>query len=182
MTNSKDNYSDIPKNYREFYLSYTDNYEDSGFDREYVEWILALLKNQESTLGDYALDASALFDKDVQNNIGTIFENGIMVKKDINKAVYWYERAAEQGDDLALSNLADILRKGSQGYPKDLKRAFELYKRCGLPYAHYRVGEFYEHGWGTEKNIEEAKRYYRLAYKERHALAVKKLETFDFLH
>lgn len=105
-----------------------------------------------------------------------------MVKKDIIKAVYWYERATEQGDDLALSNLADILRKGSQGYPKDLKRAFELYKRCGLPYAHYRVGGFYENGWGTEKNISEAKRYYRLAYKERHALAIKKLQSFDFLH
>ena len=30
-------------------------------------------------------------------------------------------------------------------------RAFELYKECGLPYAHYRVGEFLEHGWGVSK-------------------------------
>ena len=36
MTDKKDNYSDIPKNYREFYLSYTDNYEDAGFAKEYV--------------------------------------------------------------------------------------------------------------------------------------------------
>lgn len=174
MTSKIDNYSDIPKCYREFYLSYTDNFEDSGFDKEYVEWLLDLLKNHP--------DDEEFQDKDVQNNIGTIFEDGIMVKKDIRKAVYWYELAIEQGDDLAMSNLADILRKGNQGYPKDLKRAFELYKRCGLPYAHYRVGEFYENGWGTERNLDEAKRYYRLAYKERHALAVKKLETFDFLH
>ena len=172
--NKKDNFNDIPKCYREFYLSYTDNYEDAGFDKEYVEWLLDLLKNHP--------DDEALTDKDVQNNIGTIFEDGIMVKKDINKAVYWYEQAVEQGDDLAMSNLADILRKGSQGYPKDLKRAFELYKHCGLPYAHYRVGEFYENGWGTDKNIDEAKRYYRLAYKERHAMAIKKLQTLDFLH
>lgn len=173
MTNKKDNYSDIPRNYREFYLSYTDNYEDFGMDREYVQWLLSLLKDNH--------DDEALANADVQNSIVNIFENGIMVKKDINKAVYWYERAAEQGDDLALSNLADILRKGSQSFPKDLERAFELYKRCGLPYAHYRVGEFYENGWGTEKNIDEAKRYYSLAYKERHPLAVKKLKTFDFL-
>lgn len=170
----KDNYADIPKCYREFYLSYTDNYEDAGFEKDYVECLLDLLKNHP--------DDEALADADVQNDIGIIFKEGIMVKKDINKAVYWYERAIEQGDDLAMSNLADILRKGSQGYTKDLKRAFELYKRCGLPYAHYRVGEFYENGWGTDKNIDEAKRYYRLAYKERHALAIKKLQTFDFLH
>lgn len=174
MTDKKDNYSDIPKNYREFYLSYTDNYEDFGMDKEYVDWLLSILKD--------GTDDEDLEDAEVQNSIGILFDNGIMVKKDIEKAVYWFNRAAEQGDDLALSNLADILRKGSQGYPKDLKRAFELYKRCGLPYAHYRVGEFYENGWGTEKNIEEAKRYYRLAYKERHDLAIKKLQTFDFLH
>ena len=170
----KDEFKDIPKDYRSFYLSYTDNCEDSGFDKEYVEYLLDLLKNHP--------DDPALQDPDVQNNIGTIFENGIMIEKDIHKAVFWYERAAAQGDDLAKSNLADILRKGSQGYPKDLKRAFELYKSCGLPYAHYRVGEFYEHGWGVEQNIAESKRYYRLAYKERHALAIKKLENFDFLH
>lgn len=172
--NKKDNYTDIPKCYREFYLSYTDNYEDAGFDKEYVEWLLDLLKNHPNY--------KALTEADVQNDIGIIFESGIMVKKDIHKAVYWYERAAKQGDDLAMSNLADILRKGSQGYPKNMKRAFALYKRCGLPYAHYRVGEFYENGWGTDKNLDEAKRYYRLAYKERHALAIKKLQTFDFLH
>lgn len=174
MTDKKDNYADIPKNYREFYLTYTDNYEDSGFEKEYIEWLLDLLKNHP--------DDEALLDSEVQNSIGVLFDNGIMVKSDVEKAVYWYNLAAEQGDDLAMSNLADILRKGSHGYPKDLKRAFELYKRCGLPYAHYRVGEFYEHGWGTEQNLEEAKRYYRLAYKERHALALKKLKTFDFLH
>lgn len=127
MADKKDNYSDIPKCYREFYLSYTDNYEDSGFDKEYLEWLLNLLKNHP--------DDANLQDKDVQNNLGCIFENGIMVEKDIHKAVYWYERAISHGDDLAMSNLADILRKGSQGYPKNLERAFELYKRCGLPYA-----------------------------------------------
>lgn len=173
-TDQKDDFSDIPKCYREFYLSYSGNCEDNGFTRDYVEWLLDLLKNNPGH--------PALRDKDVQNNLGNIFENGVLVRKDINKAVFWYERAAAQGDDLALSNLADILRKGSQGYPKDPVRAFGLYKRCGLPYAHYRVGECYEHGWGTEQNIDEAKRYYRLAYKERHALAVRKLQTFDCLH
>lgn len=71
MTSKIDNYSDIPKCYREFYLSYTDNFEDSGFDKEYVEWLLDLLKNHP--------DDEEFQDKDVQNNIGTIFEDGIMV-------------------------------------------------------------------------------------------------------
>ena len=69
-------------------------------------------------------------------------------------------------NDLARSNLADYMSQGPGGYPKDLKRAFELYKACGLPYAHYRCGEFYEYGWGTEKDLDKAKTYYTLAYKE----------------
>ena len=103
------------------------------------------------------------------------------MKPDINAAVYWYEQAIEWGNDLARSNLADILRKGSQGYPKDLRRAFELYKECGLPYAHYRVGEFYEHGWGVRQDLEVAKAYYRQAYREGHGLANKKLKEWNYL-
>ena len=63
----------------------------------------------------------------------------------------------------------------------DLKKAFELYKACGLPYAHYRCGEFYEKGWGVEQNLSEAKRYYSLAYEEGHPLAKKKLKEWNFL-
>ena len=96
--------------------------------------------------------------------------------------MYWYERSADLGNDFARSNLADVLRKGTQGYPKDLKRAFELYKACGLPYAFYRVGEFYENGWAVEKDLELAKEYYRVAYRENHPLAKRKLSQFDFLH
>ena len=51
----------------------------------------------------------------------------------------------------------------------------------GVP-AFYRVGEFYENGWGVEKNLELAKEYYRVAYRENHHLAIKKLSEFDFLH
>ena len=102
-------------------------------------------------------------------------------QKNVVEAVKWFEKSAAQGNDLAKSNLADILRKGTNGYPVDLKRAFDIYKSCGLPYAHYRVGEFYEKGWGTEVNIAEAKRYYRLAFQEGHPLAKKKLAEFNFM-
>ena len=120
-------------------------------------------------------------DADLMNSIGTFFEDGVCVKPDINAAVYCYEQAIEWGNDLARSNLADILRKGSQGYPKDLRRTFELYKACGLPYAHYRVGEFYEHDWGVRQDLEAAKAYYRQAYREGHGLANKKLKEWNFL-
>jgi hypothetical protein len=163
----------IPVNYQHFILNYSSNPEDLGWKREEVIHILECVK--EGRLEELDMDA------DLMNSIGTFFEEGVCVKPDINIAVYWYEQAIESGNDLARSNLADILRKGSQGYPKDLRRAFKLYKACGLPYAHYRVGEFYEHGWGVRQDLDAAKAYYRQAYREGHGLANKKLKEWNFL-
>lgn len=163
----------IPVNYQHFILNYSSNPEDLGWECEEVVHILECVK--EGRLEELEMDA------DLMNSIGTFFEEGVCVKPDINVAVFWYEQAIEWGNDLARSNLADILRKGSQGYPKDLRRAFKLYKECGLPYAHYRVGEFYEHGWGVRQDLEAAKAYYRQAYCEGHGLANKKLKEWNFL-
>lgn len=163
----------IPVNYQDFILDYSSNPENQNYNREDIIYILECVKNGQ--LEDLDMDSNLM------NDIGTFFENGVCVKADINAAVYWYEQAVEWGNDLARSNLADILCKGSQGYPKDLRRAFDLYKECGLPYAHYRVGEFYEHGWGVRQDLEAAKAYYRLAYREGHGLANKKLKEWNFL-
>jgi len=172
--NKKEIESTVPVNRRKFFLSNTNNPEDHGFSREQVEEMLEIIENN--------YEHEAFNDPDFVNSIGIFFEDGVCIEKDIEQAVYWYERAVDLGDDLAKSNLADVLRKGTLGYPKDLKRAFELYKSCHLPYAHYRVGEFYEYGWAGEKDLEKAKENYRIAYREGHALAKRKLKEFDFLH
>ena len=163
----------IPVNYQQFIIDYSSNPEDCGWEREDVIHILECVK--EGRLED--LDMSP----NLMNTIGTFFENGVCVKPDINAAVFWYEQAIEWGNDLARSNLADILRKGTQGYPKDIRRSFELYKECGLPYAHYRIGEFYEYGWGVRQDLDAAKAYYWKAYQEGHRLANKKLREWNIL-
>lgn len=163
----------IPVNYQHFILDYSNSPEGHWWNRDDVIYILQCIK--DGHVEDLDMDDNLMDD------IGTFFEDGVCVQPNIATAVYWYEQAIENGNDLARSNLADILRKGSLGYPKDLRRAFELYKACGLPYAHYRVGEFYEHGWGVDKDLEAAKAYYRQAYKEGHGLANKKLKEWNFL-
>lgn len=164
----------VPVNRRKFFLTNTSNPEDHGFSREQVEDMLDIVANYD--------EHEAFNNPDFVNSIGTFFEDGVCIEKNIEQAVYWYERAVALGDDLAKSNLADVLRKGTLGYPKDLKRAFELYKSCRLPYAFYRLGEFYEYGWVGEKDLEKAKESYRIAYREDHALAKRKLKELDFLH
>lgn len=172
--NNFENPENIPVRHRTFLLTNSSNPEDYGYHKEQIHDMLDILKENAHH--------PAFDDPEYTNEIGCFFEGGVCIEKDIYRAVYWYERSASLGNDLAKSNLADILRKGSQGYPKDLKRAFELYKSCRLPYTFYRVGEFLEHGWACDKDLELAKRYYRIAYKENHPLAKRKLQEFDFLH
>ena len=169
----KDEFEGIPRNNPHFILCYSDKAEDWGWTKEYVEDVLELINNYP--------DSEDLKDADLQNDIGCMFDNGLFGQKNVVEAVKWFEKSAAQGNDLAKSNLADILRKGTNGYPVDLKRAFDIYKSCGLPYAHYRVGKKKKKGWGTEVNMAEAKRYYRLAYQEGHPLAKKKLAEFNFM-
>ena len=174
-TNNKDKYFDIPKNYQNFVLVQKTNAkpEDYGYTEEAVLSVLDLVKNDPN---NYDLE-----DDDLQNDLGCFFNDGVCVERNVEFAKYWFAKSADQGNDLARSNLADIYRKGTDGTEVDLKKAFELYKACGLPYPHYRCGEFYEKGWGVDKNIEEAKRYYSLAYSEGHPLAKKKLKDWNFL-
>lgn len=176
MANSnKDNYTDIPKNYQKFVLVQSPHAisKDYGYEEENVIYLLNLIK--------YEPNNEKLEDDDIQNDLGCFFNDGVCVERNIELAKYWFAKSADQGNDLARSNLADIYRKGTDGSEVNLKKSLDLYKACGLPYAHYRCGEFYEKGWGVDKNIEEAKRYYSLAYLEGHTLAKKKLKEWNFL-
>lgn len=127
---NKANIEMVSVNRRKFILSNSVIPEDHGYTYQQVREMLDIVENCE--------DHEAFYDPDFTNDVGTFFEDGVGVEKDIDQAVYWYERAVELDSDLARSNLADILRKGTQGYPKNLKRAFELYKGlrsslCFLP-------------------------------------------------
>ena len=155
ITKKTDKYFGIPKNYQDFRLVQKSNArpEDYGYTEEGIKDVLNMIKNDPN-----------IEDDELQNDLWCIFNDGVCVDKNIEFAKYWFARSADQGNDLARSNLADIYRKGTEGSEVDLEKAFELYKACGLPYAHYRCGEFYEKGWGVGKNLAEAKRYYSLAY------------------
>ena len=149
------------------------SYEDYGWTEDYVRDILYI--------SEYEPDNEAMSDDVILNDLGIIYNDAIGARRDIQKAIKYYSMAMELGNNLAMSNLADIYRKGSWGAEKNPAKAFELYKRCTLPYAYFRVGEAYENGWGVEKNLDEAKANYRIAYKAGHPLARKKLSTFNFL-
>lgn len=143
--------------------------EEYGWTHEYVK---ELVETSEADLD--MLDDGAL------NNLGIIYSEGVDVPINMELAIKYFNMAIEEDNVLARSNLADIYRKGTNGIAVDLKKAFEIYSDCHLPYAYYRVGEAYQYGRGVTMDLEKAKYNYRIAYKHGHPLARRKLASFNF--
>lgn len=83
----------------------------------------------------------------------------------MNKAVYWYTKAAEQGHNTAQLNLGWCHLNG-KGTPVNHAEALKWYLKAaeqGNATAMFNVGNCYAHGYGIEENDEEAEAWYRKA-------------------
>lgn len=114
----------------------------------------------------------------VLNDVGTIFEHGIGVEKDIPEAIKWYEEAIKRGDHyFAPTNLGDIYRRGLLDGKRNAKLAVEAYHKSEDPYAWYRIGQSIEEGWIEDPNIEKAMFWYKKAAAVGHHLAIDRLNN-----
>ena len=68
-------------------------------------------------------------DAQAETYVGEIFEKGMGQPSDPGKAAEWYQKAADQGYQRALSNLAYLYEKGL-GVPQDPLKALNLYRRA----------------------------------------------------
>lgn len=112
--------------------------------------------------------------------LGSHYFLGELVEKDIDEAIYWNRKSAEQNIIGALINLGDIYEKGVSGVP-DYKESMKWYKLAAthkyvedyratalnldmqkiahdfaVAGANYNVGRYYYEGLGVEQNHTEA--------------------------
>ena len=87
--------------------------------------------------------------------VGLFHAFGRGIPLDFKQAVHWYEKAALQGYADAEYNLAVLYARG-EGVPQDPKQALAYLLKAAehgeppvLALAPCRVGECFEHGWGT---------------------------------
>lgn len=83
------------------------------------------------------------------------------------EAVYWYQKAADQGNGEAYRRLFELYENG-WGVAADPKKATDLMTKAaelGDCEAQYRLGEWYEEGSGVEKDYQKAMYWYEIAVK-----------------
>ena len=100
-------------------------------------------------------------DAAAQNSLGDEYYNS----KDYASAVYWYRKAAEQGNARAQKNLGYCYQYG-QGVTQDYYEAVKWYRKAaeqGFARAQCNLGYCYEYGHSVTKNITEAVKWYRKA-------------------
>lgn len=103
---------------------------------------------------------------------GTGFD-GNVVRQPSNpeKSVYWFKKAAEQGEMLAQIELGNIYLHNRGGGTNPDQEAFKWYQMAADqkdPNSQYLIGSFYEQGKGVEKDITQALKWYRIAAAQGH--------------
>ncbi len=142
------NYSKIVvKSVEEFYQKLQEGYIFSNIELE---------ESKKDDLYDYIQSQPDSVLK--QCSLGNCYFYGYGVSKDHEKAVYWYEKAANQGAAYAQNNLGACYYDG-EGVPKDYEKAVYWYEKAanqGDAKAQCNLGYCYYEGEGVPKDYEKA--------------------------
>lgn len=119
---------------------------------------------------------------DAQYALGVMYDRGIGVKKSLVEATLLYQRAADQGYVLALTQVG-IAHLEGRGVKKDLARARSYLERAaesGEMNAQYTLGRIYEQGLGVKKDKVRALKWFILSAQRGHKLAAERLENISY--
>ncbi len=114
-------------------------------------------------------------------NVALMYRRGQGVLRNPQKAVKWYERAAEAGLGTAQADLGIMLLDGEAGDPEPEEAIMWLTyaSDAGHAEAQFRLGELYEKGEYVTQNLELAKRLYTEAAERGHSAAEARLAALN---
>lgn len=104
------------------------------------EWIDFMLRNSDMELAD------------AQVELGVRYANGEGIVQDFDKAAYWYQQAALQGDARAMTNLGKLYASGA-GVTQDWGKATGWFRKAaekGDSLAQFYLAASYAEGMGVE--------------------------------
>jgi localization factor PodJL len=97
--------------------------------------------------------------------LGTLYEKGLSVQKDIDIARRYYIQAAERGNAKAMHNLA-VLDADGGGKGANYNSAAQWFRKAadrGVADSQYNLGILYARGIGVEQNLAESFKWFSLA-------------------
>ena len=97
--------------------------------------------------------------------LGTFYEKGMSVKKDVEIARRYYLQAAERGNAKAMHNLA-VLDADGGGKGANYKSASQWFRKAadrGVADSQFNLGILYARGIGVEQNLAESFKWFSLA-------------------
>ena len=110
-----------------------------------------------------------------QTNLGSLYLNGVGVRRDFSRAFYWFQQAANQGEGLAQFNLGVLYQEG-RGVTLDGNKAAYWFKNVALQpnrgeqfnpaikgWAELKLGFIYYEGRGVPKDYREALSWFQKA-------------------
>ncbi|KAL1953332.1 hypothetical protein VTO42DRAFT_3012 [Malbranchea cinnamomea] len=133
----------------------------------------------------YALEllhqAAELGYKFSQFRLGAAYEYGLLgCPVDARQSIYWYTRAAAQGEHQSELALSGWYLTGAEGILQQSDTEAYLWARkaaiAGLAKAEYAMGYFSEVGIGVPANLDDAKRWYWKASSQNYLKARERLE------
>ncbi len=102
-----------------------------------------------------------------QLNLGAAYDNGIGVERDIQQALHWYQKAAEQGLAKAQYNLAHLLATEEISTVAAAKWMLKAANQ-GMADAQYLMGVIYAEGLGAEIDDKKAVFWLKKAISQGH--------------
>jgi localization factor PodJL len=97
--------------------------------------------------------------------LGTFYEKGLAVQKDVDIARRYYLMAAERGHAKAMHNLA-VLDADGGGKGANYKAASQWFRKAadrGVADSQYNLGILYARGIGVDQNLAESFKWFSLA-------------------
>ncbi len=114
-------------------------------------------------------------------DLGTMYEFGWGVERDLTTALEWYQSAAQAGSPRGMFAVGRSYHEGI-GVRRDYEEAMVWYKRAaarGSADAMNSIGVLYDNGLGVRKSHAKARRWYKRAEKAGSTLAKGNLGTFE---
>lgn len=109
-------------------------------------------------LFDFQMKLAVKGNAEAEFKVGEMYETGFGVKKDMNEAANWINKAAGQGHETASFKLLywDMEKNGITDANKAEAEALKAKANEGNPQAQYYVGKMHANGVGVKKNNDKA--------------------------